>query len=44
MQTDGTAITVLLEYIFGQNSSEKSEIGKGLRLHKVQVRGIYRTK
>jgi len=44
MQTDGTAVTVLLEYIFGQNRSDKSEREKGLHLRKVQAGGIYRTK
>lgn len=38
MQTDGTDVTVLPEYIFGQNRSEKSIYSL------VQVGGLFGTK
>lgn len=44
MQTDGTAVSVLLEYTCDQKRSEESKTEKGLHLREVHVRGIYKPK
>lgn len=44
MQTDGTAVSLLPEHLFGQNRSEQSKREKGLQLREVHVRGTFKTK